>query len=203
MYTLYGQIGAGSVAPQMVLEELGVPYRFEAMTAEGKKAPAFLKISPMGAIPVLQLPDASTITESAAMIIHLTDAHPSALAPKPGTPDHARYLQWMVFLSANVYETSLRTFYADRYTTGGTDAAAGVKAKAAEDLGKHYRILEKAADPYLLGKAPSAADLYLTMFTTWSATPKAFATDYPRLAVLAKAVLARPAVAKVMKANAE
>jgi hypothetical protein len=52
---------------------------------------------------------------------------PAEMAPIAGSSAHARFLQWMVFLSANMYEAVLRYFYADRYSAAGDSAAAQIK----------------------------------------------------------------------------
>ncbi len=74
------------------------------------KTPEFLAINPTGRVPALKLPDGTVMFESAAMLIHLAAAHPQhPLAPQPGSTSHAAFLQWMVFLSANVYEAAPRS----------------------------------------------------------------------------------------------
>lgn len=203
MYTIYGRKTSGSMAPELVLAELGLPYELELVDKEAARSPDYLRMNPLGVVPTLKLPSGETMMESAAMVIHLTSAHASALAPKPGTPEHAKYLQWMVFLSANLYETFLRCFYSDRYTSEGEKGAAGVKAKAEADLHRQLAIVENALSPHLLGKELSAADLYLWMLTTWwDPTPEAIYRRYPRIGALAQTIAARPAVQRVVAANA-
>lgn len=203
MYTLLGRRGAGSLGPHLVLEELGVPYTFKHVEKEETKTPQFLRLNPMGRIPALILPSGEAMFESAAMVAYLTAAHPSALAPQPGTPAHARFMQWLVFLSANLYETYLRFFYSDRYTVDGAVGAGGVKTKALSDLHEQFAIIEDALSPNLLGEAISAADLYCYMLLTWwEPTPKDLYMRYPRIAALAGRIEARPAVKTVLAANA-
>ena len=44
------------------------------------------------------------MTESAAILIHLADAHPEArLAPAVGDPRRAQYLRWMAYVSSSIY----------------------------------------------------------------------------------------------------
>ena len=100
MYTLIGRKGSGSIGPHFALEELGVPYVFTHVEKEHLSTPEYLKLNPMGRVPALVLPSGETMVESAAMIAYLTAAHPSELAPAAGTVAHARFLQWLVFLSA-------------------------------------------------------------------------------------------------------
>lgn len=203
MYTLYGSRGSGSDAVEMVLIELGQPYKFVAVDGEARKAPDFVRISPLGRVPALGLPDGSSMFESAAMLIHLTTTHPSDLAPAIGTPAHARYLQWMVYLSANVYETELRTFYSDRYTTGGAAAAAAVKEQADRDMMQLYEIIERQLSPGLLGDKISAADLYLTMLTTWHLpAPAELYRRFPKIGALATRIRGRQSSHTVLGAAA-
>jgi glutathione S-transferase len=202
MYVVYGRRGSGSMAPELVLSELGVPYELKQVEKEDMKTAEYLKINPLGVVPTLKLPSGEIMMESAAMVLYLASAHPSALAPKPGTPEHAKFCQWMVFLSANLYETFLRYFYSDRYTSEGEKGAAVVKKKAEADLHRQFAILENALSPNLLGKSPSFADHYLWMLTTWWDSPSELYARYPRIGALARSIAARPAVAKIVKAHA-
>jgi glutathione S-transferase len=203
MYKLIGRRGSGSMGPHFALEELGVPYSFTHVEQEHLTSPEFLKLNPMGRVPALILPTGEAMFESAAMVAYLAAAHPSALAPKPGTVAHARFSQWLVFLSANVYETYLRLFYTDRYTADGEKGAAPVKAQAAKDLDMQFGILEKALSPNLAGADLTLADHYLYMLATWwDPSAEALYAKHPKIAALAKRLEARPAVAKVLKENA-
>ena len=202
MYKLIGRKGSGSMAPHLALEELGVPYFFTHVEKEHLATPEYLKLNPMGRVPALILPTGETMVESAAMMAFLATAHPSELAPKPGTIEHARFLQWLVFLSANVYETYLRFFYADRYTSEGEKGAAVVKAQAAVDLEKQFGIIEEALSPCLAGNSLTLADHYLYMLATWyDPTPDALYAKHPKIAALARRLETRPAVQKVVKEN--
>lgn len=202
MYNLIGRKGSGSIGPHFALEELGVPYVFTHVEKEHLTSPEYLKLNPMGRVPALVLPTGETMVESAAMIAYLAGAHPSALAPKAGTLAHARFLQWLVFLSANVYETYLRYFYADRYTADGEKGAGAVKAQAAADLAKQFSIVEAALSPNLAGGDLSLADHYLYMLATWyDPAPEALYAKHPKIGALAKRLEARPTVQKVLKEN--
>jgi glutathione S-transferase len=95
-YKLYGRQGAGSLAPQMLLEEIGAAYELIWISKAPADIEALRRISPAAKIPALLLPDGTVVSESAAILIHLTNAHPEAgLAPIAGGPAHAHFLQWM------------------------------------------------------------------------------------------------------------
>ena len=204
MYTLYARAGSGSIAPHIVLEELGAPHRIEWISRDEATRPNYLKLNPTGKIPTLRLPDGRLVFESAAIVIHLTQTHPSAaLAPPVGTSEHALFLQWMVFLSANVYETLLRFYYPQRYSAGGEADAPKVKSQAATDVARHMGVVDAALSPFLLGRQAGAADIYLYMLSTWCPPSSGdLHRRFPRLKTACDAVAGRPAVAKVMAMNA-
>ena len=204
-YTLYGRPGSGSVAVQIALEESGAPYELVWVGSADADVAAYRALSPTGRVPALGLPDGSVMFESAAILIHLALAHPEArLAPAAGTPAHARFLQWLVFLSANVYDAALRTYYSDRYSTLGAEGADAVRQRAAEDYLRDLTLIASHLGPYVLGAEYSLADGYLSMLAGWYPGERAeLHRRVPALAVHAALVGARPAVAKTIADNAE
>lgn len=203
MYKLYGRPGTGSMAPQMVMEELKIGYDLVFVDPTFMNSAEFLRINPNGRVPALILPSGQPMFESAAMCIHLTDAHPSHLAPQPGTLEHALYLQWMVYLSGELYGAYLRFYYPERYSSGGQNDAPRVKEQATADLLRIYGIVEDSLKPGLLGTSFSAADLYLFMLTTWHLpSAEEIYRRFPRIGALSRSLLGRPTIAKVLRENA-
>jgi glutathione S-transferase len=122
----------------------------------------------------------------------------SALAPQPGTSRHATFLQWMVFLSANVYEEALRIYYSSRYSTRGEADAEAIRLQATDDFRAHLALIGQGLGPYVLGADYSIADVYLSMLVSWYPGDKSeLYARVPKLEAHAKLVSARPAVAKV------
>ena len=80
MYTLFGSKASGSASVECALEMTGVPYRIvEAASWEDNAALAELaRANPLKQIPTLVLPDGTVLTESAAILMHLGFAFPSA-----------------------------------------------------------------------------------------------------------------------------
>ena len=202
MYTLYRNAGAGSIAPESMFEEAGVDYeKVEVDLAE--KSPEFLAVNPLGQVPTLVLEDGTLLTESGAMVLYLADRYPDAqLAPPIGDPARAPFCRWLFFLSANVYNGTLRFLYADTLSTD-PGAAEGIKAMAARDLDRYFDLVEAALDPgpYLLGARYSGADAYLWMLSGWQDDRDALFARCPRLKTLCERVGERPAIARVAAAN--
>lgn len=204
-YTLYGRRGAGSLAPQILLEEIGAPYEMVWVGKTPAELEALRRVNPAAKIPSLVLPDGTAVAESAAILIHLTHAHPQAgLAPPAGSTAHARFLQWMVFLSANLYEAVLRYYYPDRYSTSGAAAAGAIKAQALVDYGAHLERIHGELSPYVLGEKLSAADPYVHMLAGWypqDAQP--LATRMPKLVQHAELLRRRPATLAAERDHSE
>lgn len=207
-FVLYGRQGGGSVAPQLVLEEMGAPYRMEWVDrdAAAPEMEAYRRICPTGKIPALGLPDGSAVFESAAICIYLTDL-PGAkrLAPPSGTEQHARFLQWMVFMAANVYASVLRYYYPARYTIDQTEHAVdAVRSAALSEFEAGLALVDAQMTGDTLCEAFSAADLYLYMLAGWH--PDGYdglAAKYPKVGALCAAIGARPLVQQVMEMNGD
>ena len=203
-YKLYGRANSGSLAVQIVLEEIGAPYDIAWVGRAPEEVAALRRINPTGKIPALVLPDGTPVFESAAILIHLTLAHPAAnLAPPAGTTAHARFLQWMLFLSSNVYETVLRSYYPERYSTSGQAAANEIKRQAVADYARHLELIHGALSPYVLGETLSAADPYLYMMVAWyPGDLAALHARLPKLAQHAELLRRRAATIKAEQAHA-
>ena len=198
-YTLYSYDGSGGFAVEVALVKAGAPHTVVAVdTGKGEQnRPDYVALNPMRQVPALILPDGAVMTESAAMVVHLAHMFPDkGLAPPPATPAHARFLRWMVYMAANLYEADLRYFYADRYTADPA-GAEGVKTAGAAYMKKCFAILEDALaqGPFLCGPERTMADIYLAMLMDWSPEP----LTSPRLAAIQKSVLADPQIAPIWR----
>jgi glutathione S-transferase len=204
MYKLYGVKKWGSLGPQCILEEVGAPYEMVWLSAEDRRGP-YRKINPLGYVPSLQLADGRFVFESSAIVTHITDAHPSDLAPRPGTPDHAMYLSWLTWMNAEIYSTmNAAEFLESEENTVGDAASRAALAQAVwGKVNSLFDIVERhLGDGFMVGKAVSAADIYLMMVTLWMRpNRRALYERCPNIGRVVAAVNARPAVAKVLALN--
>lgn len=203
-YTLYSTNGTGSFVVEAALVMAGADYtKIEVdMSTGAHHDAAFAAINPMKQLPALVLPGGEAMTESAAIAIHLADVFSGkGLAPASGTSDHAQFLRWMVFISANLYEGDLRYFYSDRYTTD--DSAAGadcVKAAADLHLKNACGVLETHLaqhGPWLAGNDMSIVDVYFTMVHSWYPDMADPATT-PNLNAMAQAVRSNTGIGQLL-----
>jgi glutathione S-transferase len=93
---LYHCMGARSLRPLWMLEELGVNYDLVVMPFPPRsRFPGYLDINPLGTVPTLTH-DGATLTESAAMCQYLAERFgPTPLAVGPGEAGYADYLNWL------------------------------------------------------------------------------------------------------------
>jgi glutathione S-transferase len=205
MYRLYGRPNSGSFAVQVALEEIGAPYERIWVGREAADVVRFRAVNPTGRVPALVLPDGTVMFESAAMLIHIALGRPdSLLAPKAGSSSHAAFLQWMVFLSANVYESALRIYYPARYSARGEPDAEAIRQQGSADFCTHLGIIARSLRPYVLGADYCIADSYLYMLASWYPGERSeLLTVVPELEAHAKLVAARPSVSKVEADHAQ
>lgn len=205
MYKLYARKGSGSSAVEALLAVLGVPHELIDVPkdASGKSPEWFAAINPRKEVPALGLPDGSMMTESAAIMLHLADAHPEAgLAPAVGTSARAQYLRMIIYLAASVYNSDLRMYYPHRYSSDVAHAPA-IKAQAIIDLARDFDVFanEMGEGPFILGNTMSAADIYAAMLITWSNDVEGLLKKHPKLKQLYDAVSAHKDVRRAWDRN--
>jgi glutathione S-transferase len=197
-FKLYGRSGSGSLAVQVALEEIGAAFECVWIGRDPAEVERYKQVVPTGKVPALALPDGTVMFESAAILIHLALSNPRAgLAPEPGTSRHATFLQWMVFLSANVYEDVLRIYYSHRYSTRGEADVAVIRDQGLADYRAHLGLIAGALRPYVLGSEYSIADVYLYMLVSWYPDRDQLIARWPALGAHSDLVRGRPAVLKV------
>lgn len=187
MHTLYWNRNSSSLAPMAVLEESGTPYEavWIDMAAGEHKSPAHRARHPLGLVPALVLPDGTTLVESAAITAYGADLNPdNGLAPPVGTPSRGRYMQWLTYGAATIYTTYMRMYQIYDYRVREGDDEC-IRALAERQLVDRWRVVEEALEqtggPFLLGDAPSAADIYLAMLAGWHHDLPAFWGHSPRI----------------------
>lgn len=183
--TLYGAAGSGSVAVEAALALLAVPFRLvEGATWESEAARTRVgSDNPMRQVPTLVLPDGSVMTESAAILVWLADAHPAArLAPDPASPLRAPFLRWMFFVSSAIY--ALHWIKPDVGRIGAPPEARDAVVHAVhERIAFCWRTMDAQLEPsaYLLGDTPSVLDLYVAVVSRFGPWRDRFHAEAPRM----------------------
>ena len=150
-----------------LLEELGQPYEREVIDIRvpvAERPAHFLALSPMGKVPLLE-DGAASLSDSGAICIWLAERFPDAgLAPPPGTPARADWLQWVLFTNTVVEPAMAEKF-------AGLEPRPSSYGWGSFDLMLAAFRKQLAAGPWMLGEAFSSADvlmgtsaLYLVQF---------------------------------------
>ncbi len=197
--------GNASMAPHILLEEIGAPFELVLVDRDNDahKSPEYLQLNPNGLIPVF-VDGPLVLYESAAICLHLCDNAPMArLLPPVGSTARAHGYKWLIWLTNTVQSALLSYFYPERWMNpGNIDGAAELKAHAQERVGvlldQVDAELARHGGPWLLGDDYSAADAYCLMLSRWtrnfSAAP---ARERPHLGPHMARMLERPAVQRV------
>jgi glutathione S-transferase len=194
VYTLYYSPGTASMVVHLALLEIGVPYQLQLVdfAAGAQRDPKYLELNAHGTVPTLLI-DGKPLTESAALLMILSERHPEArLAPAPGTAERDAWHQWIVYLSNTLAATYRLWFYPN--DLGAAQHSPAVREALQRKIEGTWDRLEAQLaphGPYLLGRDFSGADLLLTMLMRWSRRMPRPATEWPALRKQADLVRAR------------
>ncbi len=195
MTKLYYSPGVCSLAPHIVLEEIGAPYEIEAVNLKAgeQRRPEFLARNPKGAVPALDT-DHGVLTENTAILTYLAAIHPEAgLAPTGDAWAQAGLTSFLSFLASSIHPNIGKLLFYP------LDAEA--KAAQREVTLAKLRLIEDGllVAPWALGEAYSVADPYLMVFERWARSGGLLtAADFPRMNAHLDAVQARPAVERAL-----
>jgi len=211
MYKLYYSPTACSLAPHIVLEEIGAPFTLVYTSAFGGKmtdTPEFKAINPKARVPVLypvpgRIGGANDIlTEASAILLYLARMHP-ALGMLPADPaGEARCMEWMNWLSSNVHAISYGQIWRpQRYVASEQDFPA-VVAKGHANVREQYAYIESLlADgrEWAVPSGYSIVDPYLLVFYVWGNRIKLdMGANYPAWTWLMERLVGRPAVQRAL-----
>lgn len=204
-FTLYGAPGTGSACVETVLEMVGADFRFVPASPfeDGEEVERLKAVNPLLQVPALELPDGTMMTESAAILLYLTERFPEAhLAPDPGTPERAVFLRWLTFLAANFYSTYAISDKPGRFY----DDPSGHKMLIDGALARRralWQLMEAQVEPapFLCGDTLTVLDIYTAMMSHWSPGRDWFKANCPVLATSVAETESHPVVAKVFARN--
>lgn len=198
MYVLHYYPSNANLAPHILLEEIGAPYRLELVDRErgAHKSPEYLKLNPAGLIPVL-VEGELALPETAAICLHLADKHPEAgLAPALGSAERAQLYRWLAYLTNTLQAEILVHAYPERLADDEAGAQA-VKRHAEQRVAGMLDLVEAhlaQRGPWMLGERYSAVDPFLFVLCRWTRNMASPARARPSIRRLLDTMMARPAV---------
>jgi glutathione S-transferase len=149
---LYGYRNGRTLRALWALEEVGAQYEYvevDVIRGEGQSE-WFLAINSAGKVPVL-VDDDLTLSESAAICMHLADKHPSApLLPPLGTKARSECYKWISFILTEI-DAPLWTMAKHRFVLPADRRVSGAIDTAIWEFGRNIDLLAGALAlrPYL------------------------------------------------------
>lgn len=165
---LYSKPGACSTADHIALRWTGEPFELELLDRQSQKAPEFLAINPLGAVPALVDGD-FVLTQNAAILGYIADTRPHAGLAGDGSPrQRAEATRWLSFVNADLHP-AFRPLFAPA-TFIADDSQKEALADAART---RLRTLFAHADRQLANKPwlagfRSFADAYFYITLRWA-----------------------------------
>ena len=203
-WRLYGVRGWGSVLAEAALAWVAAPFDFidvEGFDQPGPARDRLLAVNPLARVPTMVGEDGETLTESAAIMLRLAELHPeSGLAPKPGDPLRPAFLNRLIWFVSVLYPTFTYRDYPERWAP---DAAEQLAERVDDFRCSLWRQFEAEVGDgeWVLGKQPSALDIYVAAFSRWRPRREWIAEHCPKLHRIALNADALPAIAPVMQRN--
>jgi len=189
---LYYAPQACSLAPHIVLRELGLPFepiRVDNRSKQTANGADFLAINPKGYVAALQLDNGEVLTEGPAILQYLADLRPEAqLAPVNGTFERVRLQEWLNFVSTEIHG-GLGWLFNAQFPE---DVKTLIKEKLFKRLAVLCQTLER--QDYLLADGFSIADAYLFTVLRWAPLFAIELDRWPALVRFQQRVGLRPAV---------
>jgi glutathione S-transferase len=200
---LYYFKAACSMAPHIVLEELGLPYEAVSMNILGETPPELLKANPLGVVPVLIMDNGEPLTEVAVILQYLADLKPEAgLAPRWGTLERVRLNEWLNFIATEVHK-GFGPLWALDFMSQNPNARDDIRNFAVSSLGERFDIMSQklGKKDYLMPHGYTIADAYLFTILSWTKFLKVDLSRWPMLQTYLDRVGKRPATIKTLKAE--
>ncbi len=198
---LYYFTGACSLSPHIVLRESGLPFEAVKVDVKTRTLPDgsdFLKLQPLGYVPLLELDDGTRMAEGPAIVQYVADRVPAKkLAPPNGTRERYQLQSWLGFVSTELHKGIAVLFN----PALNEEARAAIRAKLATPL--KWLDEQLAGKKFLMGDDFSVADAYLFTVTMPYRAERAGVdlSPYKNLLAFRERVAARPAVQEAIAAE--
>ncbi len=194
---LYYSPSACSMAPHIVLRELGLP--FEAVQVDLKThrladGTDYYQINPKGYVPALQLEDGLLLTEDAAILQYLGDRKPGLLAA-PGSMERYRTIEWLTFISSELHKGFSPLF--------NGDMPEAAKKIFLDKLKNRFALLDKhlASHEFLMGKQFTVADAYAFTILNWKNFLNVDLSPWKNVEAYMNRMTARPKIRETIHAE--
>lgn len=164
---LYYLPGACPLVSQIVMEWMGLSYELQVVERDALKKPEFLKLNPVGSVPVLIDGDL-VLTQGVAILEYLNELHPDAGLHGSTVTERAEVRRWLSFANADLHRT-----FAALFGVQAISEDPAIQKVIVDKTAERLRFLFGIADKQLEGKdwltgKRSIADPYLYVVGRWA-----------------------------------
>ncbi len=196
---LYYAPGACSMAPHIILRELGKKFDLEKVDLGAKKTESgkdFWKMNGKGYVPTLEIGKGEHLTEVATILQYLADkAKATKILPKAGTMARYRAMEVLNFVASELHKGIGGLFNPAMPDAG----KAAIKDRVAKRLDYVDGILAK--NKFIGGKSFSVADAYAFTVINWCNMTGIDLGKWKNISAYMGRIAARPAVQATLKAE--
>ena len=204
MHVLYYSPGACSLAPHILLEEVGVPFETRRINIAEREhlTPEYRAINPRMRVPALVV-SGTPVTEVPALLYYIASLRPELnLIPAGGSIGLAKCAEFVAFLSSSVHVSYAQFRRPERFIPPGFGYADAVIEHGKRNAVGLYHEIEQQLpeDGWVLGAQFSIVDAYLFPFFLWG--PRLGLTmshDCPRWTRLVSRLRERPSAARAIQ----
>jgi glutathione S-transferase len=198
MLTLYYGPGACSMASHIVLEECGEKYQPQRVDlAKGEqRSEEYLKLNPLGRVPLLILDDGEPLPENTAILPYLG----KRFGLWPTDPKgEAKALSTVGFFASSVHPAHAHVGRPERYTAD-VSAHPGIKEQGLKTFHTHLQQIDgMLAGREWIGDKYSVLDPYAFVFYTWGVRRELPMGDMKNYTAFKDRMLQRAAVQRVVE----
>jgi glutathione S-transferase len=167
----YGVPEGCSFGTIVALEWSGAKYHLCRVTMpEIVSGEDFRRINPVGETPSLMLPDGSIVSESMAILHHISvKARSKGLGFEPGSPEDDRLHQMLAFLNTSFFGAFSPLWYSFEHSLD-PQAKQVLRDYGIKKVEKRHAQLERLLGdrPWLAGDSKSLADAYFMGIARWN-----------------------------------
>lgn len=205
MLKLYYMPGSCALAAHIALEEAGAAYEAVRVNfaTDDQRKPEYLAINPKGRVPAL-VTGRGVLTESPAILAFIAQTFPAAnLAPVADPFAFAEIQAFNSYLCSTVHIAHAHRPRAYRWTDDEA-AMKTIQAKVPQNMTDCFELIETKmfAGPWVMGEAYSISDAYLFTIARWLESDSVDPSRFPKVYDHRQRMAGRPAVARVLAAQA-